>query len=71
MPKAHANALHALVSSDHQDPEAILAGIVGLRESLVAAWQERAVTFTRDERAQLRAEMEETASVLEALSRLA
>jgi hypothetical protein len=64
MPQARAKDLHTLITSEPQDPSAILAAIVSLRESLIAAWQERSVTFTREERIQLKEEIETTASLL-------
>lgn len=64
MPQAHAKSLHTLITSEPQDPGAILAAIISLRESLIAAWQERSVTFTREERIQLKEEIETTASLL-------
>lgn len=68
MPQAHAKNLHTLITSDYQDPSAILAAIVSLRESLIAAWQERAVTFTPEERVQLKEEIAITASLLRDLT---
>lgn len=68
MPQAHAKELHTLITSDPQDPSAILAAIISLRESLIAAWQERSVTFTPEERIQLKEEIEITATLLRDLT---
>lgn len=65
------NYVHsASLPNDSPDFATLLTDVLSLRDGLVSAWQERAIMLTREERAQLRVEMETTAAVLSDLARI-
>lgn len=52
------------LTGEAESSNTVLTNLIALREHFFAAWQERAVTFTREEQQALKDEIDTTAALL-------